>query len=173
MKFTFKTGDATNPDTIDGINIILHCVNDEGIMGGGVALAIKNKWPNVYQEYMNRFYLDATHRATAQGQIQLVNVESNPNIWVCNLFGQSSIGDFYGFPAVRYGAIEEGFIRLAHIIRNRTTSKNNKVIIHTVRLGCSLAGGSWKKVSEIFKRVFKDDDIEIIVYDFPGSSYNK
>jgi len=171
----FKAGDATNPDVIDGFNIILHCVNDGGddgiggIMGGGIAYSIKNKWPIVYEKYRLLFDLPSKERVTAQGQIQVVAV--GKNLFVANLFGQSGIGDFKGFPAVRYDAIEEGLIRLKDRVGKRFDHR--PVVIHTCRLGSGLAGGSWKRVEEIFNRVFKDSDIEIVVYDYPGSTFNQ
>ena len=33
------------------VHIIAHQVNCLGIMGGGIALQIKNKWPKVFEEY--------------------------------------------------------------------------------------------------------------------------
>lgn len=33
--------------------IICHQTNCIGVMGGGIALQIRNKWPNVYKQYVN------------------------------------------------------------------------------------------------------------------------
>jgi len=168
MNLSFKTGDATEPDMIEGYNIILHCVNDEGVMGSGIAATIRKKFPKAYEAYAKLFTLKASDRPTAQGQIQVVQVDKN--LFVANLFGQSSCGDIAGFPAIRYDAIEEGLIRLRERFKKVT---NTEIVLHTCRLGSGLAGGSWKRVEDIINRVFKDiPDLNIVVYDYPGSTYN-
>lgn len=169
MNITYIEGDACNPNKIEGINLLVHCVNDEGVMDGGIALAIKKKWPKVYKAYKELFQEPAYKRATAQGQIQIVGVEDD--LFVINLFGQSSIGDLDGFPPIRYGAIEEGFMRLASIISARKDPER-QVCLHMPRLGSGLAGGSWSKIEEILYRVFSSSDVLIVVYDFPGSTFN-
>src|SRR5688572_15997128 len=112
MHWKFLQGNIVNYNynIIDYINILVHCVNDEGVMGGGVAKAIAEKWPNVELQYRTLFDMPAKDRRTAQGQIQLVLAELS--VYVCNLFGQSSIGDIQYLPAIRYGAVEEGLLRL-------------------------------------------------------------
>jgi O-acetyl-ADP-ribose deacetylase (regulator of RNase III) len=161
-------GDATDPVSDTKYNIIVHVVNDEGVMGAGIARTIREKWPHVYSKYVSLFKSPAKDRATAQGQIQIVRADGD--LFVCNLFGQSGIGPFYGLPAVRYGAIEEGLLRLNH--RIATANDKTSVSLHMPRIGCGLAGGSWAKVQDVIERVFEDSDIPITVYDYPGSTFN-
>jgi O-acetyl-ADP-ribose deacetylase (regulator of RNase III) len=151
--------------------ILVHCVNDLGIFGAGIARAIANKWHHVEDAYCDLFVnpesIDEL-RLTAQGAIQIVLAEKD--LWVCNLFGQSGVGDFAGMPAIRYGAIKEGFMRLRE--RLRKARKVGKVIdLVMPRIGCSLAGGKWSKIEEIIKEVFDKEDVEITVYTF--GPYNK
>ena len=178
-KINYVQGDATNPQLLPNeIGILVHCVNDIGIMGSGIALAISKKWPNVLTEYQNLFKLTCKTRATAQGQIQYVSVEDN--LVVCNLFGQSMMGEFDGLPAVRYGAVKEGFLRIRHDILKRTPdykTQSKTLGLHMPRICCERAGGSWSRIEDILDRVFKDFDNEdafrgITVYDFPGSHFN-
>jgi hypothetical protein len=176
VKITFKEGDATNPEIDnDSINILCHCVNDGvdesncgGVMGAGIALAIRKKWPIVFEEYSKLFDRPARERNTAQGKIQLVKVEQD--LWVCNMFCQSGIGGYCHLPAIRYMAVEEAFARLLITISRRKSKL--PVILHTCRFGSGLAGASWGKIEEILRRVFAEKDIYIVVYDLPGSSFN-
>ncbi len=48
-------GDVTNPQrtTENEIVVIVHCCNNHGVMGLGVALALKKKWPEVEEKYLN------------------------------------------------------------------------------------------------------------------------
>lgn len=171
MILNFVDGDATEPPVSpDTVNIILHCVNDTGVMGSGIALAIRNKFPSAYDAYKALFIQQAISRATAQGQLQLI-YEENKDLFVANLFGQSMTGHFHGLPAVRYEAVEEGLIRLCLMIEKRK-QKEKAIHIHTCRLCSGLAGGSWAKIEEIIQRVFAGADVVITVYDPPGSTFN-
>lgn len=167
LSLEYKTGDATNPDKVEGqVNILLHCVNDGnagsgGTMGAGIAAGIRSKWPDVYLEYKKLFQYPASERKTAQGNIQFVPAEKD--LIVCNLFGQSMTGDFYGLPAVRYEAVEEGLIRLKNALKNRK-QKEKSVYIHMPRMCAGLAGGDFDRIEDMMKRVFKDTDFKITVY---------
>ena len=57
-------------------------VNCRGVMGAGLALKIRRKWPVVYQQYM-----EIPAWKEFLGSYQKVRVE--PNIHVVNLFGQN------------------------------------------------------------------------------------
>jgi len=70
---------------------ILHQVNCKGKMGSGVALAIRNKWDDVYLEYIE-FLLK---NPIPLGRTQHVYVD---NHIILNLFGQ----DNYGYDSKRY-----------------------------------------------------------------------
>ncbi len=172
MRILYKQGDATEPDRLlkNSIDIIVHCVNDCGVMGSGIAASIRKKWPVAFTEYKKLFDLPAIDRATAQGQCQIIKVGSD--LFVGNLFAQSGIGDSFGMPAVRYDALEESLRRLKHALGMRK-QKEKPVYIHTGRICCALAGGSWALVEGIINNVFSDmADIQFTVYDFPGGSFN-
>jgi O-acetyl-ADP-ribose deacetylase (regulator of RNase III) len=49
LKTTVVDGDLLDQKT----DVIAHQVNCLGVMGAGVALQIKNKWPEVYEGYKN------------------------------------------------------------------------------------------------------------------------
>ena len=80
-------GDITDETS----GLILHGVNTQAAMGSGVALAIKNKWPIIYSEYMKqgkgRHLLGSCH---------IINVE--PGLYVANGYTQ----EFYGYDGKRY-----------------------------------------------------------------------
>jgi hypothetical protein len=47
----YVSGDALNPVEVKGRKIICHIVNDIGVMGAGIALSIRKKWPIAYNKY--------------------------------------------------------------------------------------------------------------------------
>jgi len=175
MKLTFLEGDATDP-VGDSHKVIIHCVNNEGKWGSGFVLSISKRWktPEVrYREWArfnssrSVYNLDHSYSKDSipfnQGQIQLVQVKED--ITVCNLIGQSYTGSLEGFPPVRYGALQEGLIRLRETINS--WSYEEGISLHMGRICCGLAQAKWSKVETIITEVFIDTNTEIFVYDLP------
>lgn len=78
-------GDVTAP--IRGI--IGHGVNCQGVMGSGVAWAIRNKFPKAYEEY--KALCDATEdKSDLLGTTQLVQITDD--LYVANMFTQLNFG---------------------------------------------------------------------------------
>lgn len=125
--------------------IIVHQVNCQGVMGAGVAKAIKHKYPNVYD-----FYKDKVKYATKSllGDVQFVYVEDKI---IVNLFSQE-----HYYPRNKqhtdYNALKKGFeeIKLSF-----------KQDIAMPKIGCGLGGGDWNTVSKIIEEVFDDRNVYI------------
>jgi O-acetyl-ADP-ribose deacetylase (regulator of RNase III) len=171
MRIIYREGNCVEPELVENsYNLILHIVNDCMVMGSGIAKEIKDRWPHVCLAYVALGNELAKQRATAQGQIQLVRADDD--IIVCNLFGQSSIGGHFELPPIRYGAVEEGLITLRERFK-KSLDQDPKLTIHSGRIGSGRAGGSWAKVEEIILRVFQNEkDVQWIVYDIPGLTFN-
>jgi O-acetyl-ADP-ribose deacetylase (regulator of RNase III) len=155
---TYRKGDATNHKN----GVLVHCVNDIGVMGAGIALAIAKKWPRVKEHYKE--WYDNNHPCFCLGYIQ--NIRVSNSLWVCNLFGQRGTSSFHGMPPVRYESIQEGLYRL----RDFMEAKSLKEVV-SGRMAAGLAGGNWALIEMIFKTVFKDSDIKIIIYDLPNENW--
>ena len=121
--------------------IITHQVNCQGVMGSGIALKIKNKWPNVFWKY-------SQFKNWKPGMIQLVPV--NAKLWVCNLAGQ----EFYGHDKLYtdYDAVKEAYQKLYNWAIEHKIEK-----IHVPYLmGCNRAGGNWEIYSQILHTINPD-----------------
>lgn len=166
MQLTYTVGDATDPQrgSIDERAVIVHCCNDVGAFGAGFVLSLSKRWPKVEAYYCGWYRVGNTRVPISGvnipfklGQVQVIEVEDN--VAVANLIGQSGCGSFHGLSPIRYGAIEEGLIRLREVMGT------SKWSFHAPRFGSGLAGGDWDKIEEILKRVFADTDISITIYD--------
>jgi O-acetyl-ADP-ribose deacetylase (regulator of RNase III) len=146
-------GDVTEPIG-EGNKIIIHCCNDIFVMGSGVALAIKRKWPLVYKKYK-----EWRNQKPQLGDVQFVKVESN--IAVGNILGQHGIGFINGEPPIRYGAIDRALGRVGLIAK-----KNNASVHLPFKMGADRAGGEWSKIEEMIKKNLCEQDIEVIIYEF-------
>jgi len=141
-KIVYVTGnvlDAPQP-------IIVHQVNCQGVMGSGVAKAIREKYPEVFEAY-ETFLIDGYELGSAQF------VETHDGKEIVNLFSQE-----YYLPRTKrhtsYDALVTGF---------EFIKKWSKEDIAMPRIGCGLGGGDWHIVSAIIESVF--DDRQIFVYD--------
>jgi O-acetyl-ADP-ribose deacetylase (regulator of RNase III) len=124
--------------------IICHQVNCKGVMGSGIALAIKNKWPDVYNQYRRKFLEGGWN----VGEIQIVEV--GPNLNVCNIAGQNNYGRGL---QTNYEAIKTAFFTLSLINKQKETPLP---IYIPFLMGCGLAGGNWETYSKIIEEYIPD-----------------
>lgn len=134
-------------------NIIVHQVNNLGIMGAGLALQIKNKWPDVYTEYKKYIHQMNTINSTKHtliGSIQLVLI--NDNQVIINMFSQNGISRTKR--TTDYDAMEQCFKQIQKIIQGTE---------HTVaipyKIGCGLAGGDWNIVQNLIEKYLPNTTI--------------
>lgn len=153
---TYINGDATSP-TGEGIKIITHCCNNYGIWGAGFVIAISKKWKQVkplYQKWLLK-------RENMLGKVQFLRLEEE--IVLANLIGQEGVGERDGIPPIRYDAIRAGLQKVNDF------AKSNNASIHMPRIGCGLAGGSWKMIEEIIHEVV---EVPVYVYDYGDIPWN-
>src|SRR5271170_2040099 len=114
-------------DTKD--KIIFHGCNAIGVMGAGVALAIRNKYPKCYKKYRQQ-YVDY---GLALGDVVWYH---DRDVSIANCITQENVGT--DKMQVDYNAIRT-------CVRNvlKTAEKRGLSTISTVKIGCGLAGGSW------------------------------
>lgn len=172
-------GDVTNRVTNDH-GVIIHCCNDIGVMGSGVALAIKSKWFNVGRAYSNWFkngeklkqviYQDVSPQL---GNIQLV--EGDTNTIICNLIGQKGIGfqkiGSVSLAPVRLEALYEGFLKVRNWLENQP--ENGRFSLHLPKLGSDLAGGKFYQVFKQYNRVFGSFKLDTYFYAFSEKDYHE
>jgi len=155
----YVKGDVREP-TEEGNKLLIHCCNDIGVMSGGVALAIRNKWGIVYDEYA-KWASDwsASAKVFAVGKIQAVKVEKD--LAVINMIGQHKIGfDVAGLPPIRYYGIDECLKQVAVIAK-----KNNACIV-APRFGSALAGGEWDYIEMMIIKRLIEQDVNVTIYDY-------
>lgn len=119
--------------------IILHQVNCMAVMGTGIALAIRTRWPKVFSEY--RTFCQGKRTSDLLGEFQLVQVEDD--VWVGNVFGQERYGR--SRRQTDYDAVQESLIKMRVEIHPHL----EHVPIWYPKMGCVNAGGDWQVVSRI------------------------
>lgn len=167
MKLRYVTGNAVKPEG-DGKKLILHVCNDapRGAWGSGFVVALNNEFGTEVDSPVDRYREWARHGSDngapyKLGQIQFVKVK--PDVTVVNMLAQSDPGGYLDLPPIRYQSLEECLMR----VREAVKGFKGQLSLTGPRFGSDRAGGDWKVIEEIIKRVFKDTNLTFTIYDLP------
>lgn len=155
MLHTIKQ-DITNISEIADSFMILHVVNCKKKLSKGVGLKIRSAYEGVYENYIQHFDVAAKYKREVLGSASFVKVTPTGG-WVSNLFAQ----DDYGNDGQRYLNYEALATSLETVVayRNGTFREGKQIegsIYVPYKMGCGLAGGSWKIVSAMLDEYLKD-----------------
>ena len=110
--------------------VICQQVNARGVMNAGIALAIRRKWPQVYEEYRR---VHESHPGLRLGNVVSVPVSSR--LMVCNVIGQDDYRP-RGVCHTDYAAVKRAFHKI-------NLWKRGRRVYIPYGMGCGLAGGDW------------------------------
>lgn len=128
---------------LDGIIQQSNCMH---IMGGGIALRIRNKWPEAYEADCQTPKADPKKLGTFSVAI----LPSNFHIY--NMYSQYDIG--FG-RKTDYGAVVKGL----EAIRDHAINNGLQKLGLPKYMGCRLGGGYWPVVRAIIEEVFGNDGL--------------
>lgn len=165
-KVQFITHDVTQ--TLTGV--VAHGCNCQGVMGSGVALAIRRKWPIAFRRYLS---MATAHQQAYPsdtggllGRSIIVNVGDSDKLatntlFVANLFTQN----YYGKDGRVYADVEA--IRMG-LRTAMVFCEGAKLPLYMPRIGCGLGGLSWDRdVSPIVDELVQGHDVDVYVCDWP------
>jgi len=150
----FVEGDFFNYEA----DIRINTVNCVGVMGAGVALLFKNKFPEMFKDYSN---------ACSKGIVKA----GEPHVWVENdMFSKLTIINFptklhWRNPS-KYEYIEKGLVWLKKYL-----SDKEKSTITIPALGCGHGGLDWAIVKDMITKYLENLQTTIYVFS-PASSSN-
>jgi O-acetyl-ADP-ribose deacetylase (regulator of RNase III) len=141
-------------EPLDGI---IHQANCMHIMGGGIALRIRNKWPEAYEADLKTPKSDPKKLGTFSVAI----LPSNFHIF--NMYSQFGIG----FKReTNYTAVVEGLEK----IRDFAIENGLKKLGLPKYMGCRLGGGHWPVVRAIIEEVFETtpegEQVDIVICNY-------
>jgi hypothetical protein len=137
--------------------VVLHQVNCLGVMGSGVALAIKNKWPKVYQRYVELHDQYSSQQWRLLGMAQ--RVKADRDVAVVNLFGQYDCGSGqrfteYGSLGTALNEFSSGLWEIGH---------ETEDIYIPYKMGCDRGGGDWNIVYDMIETLLDNDERTIYI----------
>ena len=131
-----------------------HGCNCQGVMGSGVAKALRDRYPNVFLPY---------RLAYEQGRFKLgsvINVWVNPDKVIFNMGTQ----EYYGYDKQQYAspdAIRECLCKV------RTEMQNlNLRSLDIPPVGCGRGGLTKKVVYPIIAEIFEDSGINVTIWEY-------
>lgn len=164
MKIIYKIGDLANAQE----NVIAHGCNAQGKMGAGVALAIKNKFPEAFETYRNSYenYVGVAQKGIAEFRLGNIIYAVSKQRIIANCITQQ----YYGFDSETHGkyasydAIDSCMQKLNKYCQSRDLSVAISLI------GCGHGGCAWPVVSSIIETNFPK--IQPVVYVFNQKEYD-
>lgn len=130
--------------------IIVHGCNAQGVMGSGVAKAVKAKYPGAYQKY----YAEYLHGLLTPGWISMYN----PSRYLTIVSGITQ--EYYGRDKnvvyVDYDSLAEVFRKVKNIWPG--------VPVHIPKIGAGLANGDWEIISRIIDTIYPDDSVTCYIF---------
>lgn len=138
MVYRFIKGDLLKADA----DVICHQVNLQGVMGGGLALSIARKYPNV-----NKIYED--YEPKKLGEVCMVYTD---DFIVANCFSQT---EYFN---TDYNALRVCLLK----VRKYMLNCGYRTIAIPYKYGCGIANGDWGTVFDIFNDVFYG--YELLIY---------
>ena len=140
----YKNGCVLNALDRQDVGYVLHCCNAQGVMGSGIAKSIKERYPEVFEEY-----LEGLHEGLGSWSGSLEN-------GIINIIGQEYYGR--GKRQGHYGHIAKAFIDVGNYI-----SHFNEGIVIGIpyKFASDRAGCDWEIILELIEVFFKDFEIHI------------
>jgi O-acetyl-ADP-ribose deacetylase (regulator of RNase III) len=135
MSIIYKKSNLLNAEQ----TFILHGCNAAGVMGAGVAAAIKNRWPKAYTDYKDTY--------------NSCGLELGSIIWSAQPDGKTILHGItqktYGRQGVHvsYWAVTQIFSSLNGIIVDQQVAMP--------KIGAGLAGGDWDVIAAIIENCVK------------------
>ena len=129
---------------------LVNAVNTVGVMGAGIALAFKDRFPEMFDDYARR----CAAGEVKLGEPYLFTGEPSTDKWVLNF---PTIGDDWA--PTRLDDIRDG---LAHLRRHYREWGITSLAMPA--LGCGVGGLDWKDVEPILQEGLSDLDIPVELY---------
>lgn len=130
--------------------IIVHGCNSLGIMGSGVALSIRQKYPACFTAYQNHINTSYQSSMNVMGTVVPYKVPGK-NLIIMNAITQKNFGKD-GKKYVSYESIYEAF----KIIAALADGPIQRLPVHYPLIGAGLGGGDWAIISDLIESAFDD-----------------
>jgi O-acetyl-ADP-ribose deacetylase (regulator of RNase III) len=142
---------TTAPETI-----IMHGCNMQGKMNSGVAKALREKFPDIYNDYL---------RALNSGNFPLGDFVATVtgHKLIVNLLTQED----YGYDGKEYADLQAIYDSVGAFLEDASYSRRTMegVKIATPKIGCGRGGLDWTSIKQLLAKFEQTYGVEFTVYD--------
>lgn len=149
-----------------GYDVVIHSCNCLNIMGGGIAKEVKKRFPEAFEADKNFKLPKGEVRLGHYSYAEVVHDKTGQIFKIVNIYGQHLIhgnGPLGDGVLTEYDKLEKGLRDSISYIKEKYDVKTFGV---PRLIGCGLAKGNWKKVTEILISVSNDLNVDIYVSEF-------
>lgn len=133
---------------------IVHGCNCKGVMGGGIALQIRNQFPAAYKAYKD----NEANAGLMLGSISFAEVK--PDLFIVNAYTQDEYGTYQR--QVNYEAVAQCFQHVVTLAEDIVEARNTKLPIMFPKIGAGLAGGNWNIIQTIIDKTVPESFHKIL-----------
>lgn len=126
------------------VGIIVHGCNAQGVMGSGVAAAVRSCYPQAYKDYRQAYEKQGSQLGV--GQIIWTKVSSEPKLAVANAITQKFYGRDPKVVYVDYDALGLVFEKIG------VAARRWEVPVHYPMIGAGLANGDWSVILPLIEK---------------------
>lgn len=141
-------------------DIIGHQVNCMGVMGAGLALQIKRKYPKVFKVY-KELVTEAENANSVRFLLGKSLVVESEGKYIANLFGQYTYGKIGQYTLMN--ALENALKNLKSF-----ALQHDLTVALPYNIGAGLAGGDWDEILALIERVFEGNEDILTLYRYKG-----
>jgi O-acetyl-ADP-ribose deacetylase (regulator of RNase III) len=137
-------------------NVLIHVCNCFHTFGAGIALKIKNKYPEAYEA-------DLKTKSGDKNKLGTFSWARTPDKKIIiNLYGQYNSGR--NERQLNYEAFYTGL----EAIRERLAKSDpTKITVgFPYKIGCNLAGGNFVIVETMIREIFKDESYDVLIVEY-------
>lgn len=138
---------------------IIQGVNSQGVMNSGVAKAIRDKYPKVYNAYINHYKSGNMKVGTFSGTRVDSSELVEEALFIINAVTQEHYGRDPNKVYVDYDGLRMCFTQINDFVLDMLSPK----VVNFPLIGCGLANGDWNIVSQIIDEEL-DDSIEKVLW---------
>lgn len=123
--------------------LVVHGCNAQGVMGSGVARALRERHPRMFHDYRKVFESEGL----ALGSVIWTPVHEN--LHIASAITQEFYGRYPGRQYVCYDALDSALKK----VRQKAIETNLPIFINPI--GCGLGGGKWEVVGPMLENAFE------------------
>lgn len=150
VKSTIKFIDGDLVRDSDQYEVILHGCNCFNTMGSGIALQMKNKFPQAYA-------VDCKTKKGDRAKLGTISYTTDTTPIIVNCYSQ------YDFKGRRVGIMDCDYMAIKtalQAVRKTFTGKK----IGMPKIGSQLAGGDWNVIIRIVQEILEGEDVTVITW---------